>query len=69
MRRGRRVLAIVVSHSARSFGVRALTIGGVACDAAHVANHHSAVVIWLVVAYTPKGGAAASITRSIRITS
>ena len=27
-----------LSHSARSFGVKALTIGGVACDAAHIKN-------------------------------
>lgn len=41
--------------------------GSISKDPAH--NHHSAVVIKLAVAYTPKGGSAASITRSIRITS
>jgi hypothetical protein len=34
-----------------------------------IANHHSAVVIRLAVAFTPKGGLGRSITRSIRITS
>ena len=37
--------------------------------AALVKNHHSAVVIRLAVAYTPKGGSGRSITRSIHITS
>ena len=27
-----------LSHSGRSFGVKALTIGGVPCDAAHIKN-------------------------------
>ncbi len=42
-------------------------LGSISKDPAH--NHHSPVVIKLAVAYTPKGGSAASITRSIRITS
>ena len=37
--------------------------------AALIKNHHSAVVIRLAVAFTPKGGSARTITRSIRITS
>jgi hypothetical protein len=34
-----------------------------------IKDHHSAVVIRLAVAYTPKGGSARTITRSIHITS
>jgi hypothetical protein len=34
-----------------------------------VKNHHSAVVLKLAVAFTPKGGSQHTITRSIRVTS
>jgi hypothetical protein len=58
-----------LSRNVGSAGTIKLKIRPDSKGAALVNNHHSAVVIRLAVAYTPKGGSAHTITRSVHITS
>jgi hypothetical protein len=66
--KGRFAFAQVTRHVGAA-GTLRLTIKPGSKGARLVKNHRSAVRIRLAVAYTPKGGLARSITRSIRITS
>ncbi|MGZ4218527.1 MAG: DUF7933 domain-containing protein [Solirubrobacteraceae bacterium] len=66
--KGRFAFARLTRHVG-SAGTLRLTIKPDSEGARLVKNHHSAVVIRLAVAFTPKGGLGRTITRSIRITS
>jgi hypothetical protein len=66
--KGRFAFARLTRHVG-SAGTLRLTLKPASKGARLVKNHRSAVRIRLAVAYTPKGGLARSITRSIRIVS
>jgi uncharacterized repeat protein (TIGR01451 family) len=58
-----------VTHHVGSSGTLRFTIKPGAKGERLIKNHHSAVVIRLAVAFTPKDGLARSITRRVRVTS
>ncbi|MGZ4231235.1 MAG: DUF7933 domain-containing protein [Solirubrobacteraceae bacterium] len=66
--KGRFAFARVTRHVG-SAGTLRLTIKPDSKGERLIKHHHSAVVIRLAVVYTPKGGLARSVTRSIHITS